>query len=186
MEIRPTTPLDLDRLDDIDGTIDSAAYLHVERGGEALASSFRLEQRPLRERLIQSNPISDEIRFMLRQVCTGVEDGIALLAEHESAVVASILAVAQPDARILKVLDLRVDLDQRRQGLGLAMVFQLINDARQRGLRAVMAPTLTNNMPAAQLFLKAGFELAGLDCQRHSNHDLVKEAVSLFWYAALD
>ena len=48
------------------------------------------------------------------------------------------------------------------------------------------AATLTDNYPAAQFFVKCGFELAGLDCRRWTNHDLVKEAVTLFWYASLD
>ena len=31
-----------------------------------------------------------------------------------------------------------------------------------------------------------GFDLRGLDAARFSNHDLVKERVTLHWYAALD
>ena len=58
--------------------------------------------------------------------------------------------------------------------------------ARERGLRAVAARTLTNNLPANQFLSKAGFELTGVDTHFHSNHDLVKEAVTLFWHAALD
>jgi ribosomal protein S18 acetylase RimI-like enzyme len=81
---------------------------------------------------------------------------------------------------------LRVDYDFRRQGLGIAMIYQIINDAREAGLRAVTATTLTNNIIAAKFLSKAGFDLAGVDTHFASNHDLVKEAVALFWYAALD
>src|SRR3954447_11097351 len=45
MQIRPATSDDLERLIDIDGTIESSQYLHVERGGEGLAASWRLEER---------------------------------------------------------------------------------------------------------------------------------------------
>ena len=48
------------------------------------------------------------------------------------------------------------------------------------------AETLTDNLPAAKLLSKCGFDLAGVDTQRRSNHDLVKEAASLLWYVALD
>jgi hypothetical protein len=41
-------------------------------------------------------------------------------------------------------------------------------------------------VPAARFLLKAGFDLCGVDTHFSSNHDLVKEAVSLFWYASLD
>jgi ribosomal protein S18 acetylase RimI-like enzyme len=81
---------------------------------------------------------------------------------------------------------LRVDYDFRRQGIGIAMIFQLIAAARQRQARAVFARARANNQPAQQFLAKSGFELAGLDTHFTSNHDLVKETVMLFWYAALE
>ena len=42
------------------------------------------------------------------------------------------------------------------------------------------------DLPAARFLLKCGFDLTGLDASRFSNHDLVKERVTLHWYAALD
>ena len=38
------------------------------------------------------------------------------------------------------------------------------------------AESTTDNLPAARFLLKCGFDLAGLDAQRFSNHDLVKES----------
>ena len=63
---------------------------------------------------------------------------------------------------------------------------QAITRARELELRAVSAQTPANNFPACQLLLRCAFELAGLDTKRHSNHDIVKEAATLIWYAALD
>ena len=98
------------------------------------------------------------------------------------------LLLAQPRAArgAMKLLDLRVDFEHRRQGLASGLVYQLIQQAREMGLRAVAAESRANNFPASQLLLKLGFELAGVDTQRYSNHDLVKETITLFWYAALD
>lgn len=186
MEIRPATSNDPGRLIDLDGTIESGEYLHVERGGEGLALSWRLEQRPLRQKFADRNNLDDEAAFMLRQVTAGVEEGLAMVAEHDGVIVASLLAHARPEGAVLHLVDLRVDFDQRRQGLGAALLFSAIQEARRRGLRAVTARTLSNNMPAANLLLKCGFDLAGLDTHRLSNHDLVKERVTLLWYHALD
>lgn len=186
MEVRPTVADDVDSLLEIDGVIDSSNYLRVERAGEGLGISWRLDERPLRTRLIERNAMDDEVRFGLRQIISGADEGLALLAEHEGRVVASLVALIQPSAGLLRLLDLRVDFDQRRQGLATVLLYRLIQEARDRGLRAVMAQTRTNNLPAAKLLLKTGFDIAGLDAQFHSNHDLVKEAVTLFWYAALD
>jgi ribosomal protein S18 acetylase RimI-like enzyme len=186
MEIRPVRPQDLDKLVEIDGTIESAHYLHVDRTGEGVAVQLRLEQRPLREKRIDRNRPSDEQQFLLKQVVMEIEEGIALLAEHDGVMVALLVAQHQPDFNTLTVVDLRVDFDHRRQGLAMAMLFQTIAEARQREWRAVKVECRTDNVPACQLLAKAGFELAGLDTHRRSNHDLVKESATLFWYAGLD
>jgi ribosomal protein S18 acetylase RimI-like enzyme len=186
MEIRPVRPEDLDDLPEIDGTIESSEYLHLERAGEGLAVSWKLEQRPLREKRIVPNRLDDDQKFVLRQVVTGADEGYALLAEHEGQKVALLLAQPQPQYGTLRLADLRVDYDFRREGLASAFLYQAISEAREKGLRAVTAETLTDNLPAAKLLSKSGFDLAGIDAQRRSNHDLVKEAASLLWYVALD
>jgi ribosomal protein S18 acetylase RimI-like enzyme len=186
MEIRPAKPTDLDGIADIDGTIESTHYIHVERSGEGIARSWRLEERTLRQKLIESNPLGDERLFVLKQIVSGADDGIALLAEHESAPMALMLARPDDATQSLRLLDLRVDYDARREGLATVLAYQAISIARDRELRAVIAETRTNNRPANALLLKCGFDLAGIDTHRHSNHDLVKEAVTLIWYAALD
>jgi len=82
MEIRAATAADLDRLIDLDATIESAAYLHVERQGEGLAAGWRLEERPLREKRIDANALDDDRMFAVKQVFGGVEDGIGRAVEY--------------------------------------------------------------------------------------------------------
>ena len=186
MQIRPVQPADLNDLREIDGTVESTQYLHLEKTGEGLSQSWKLEARPLREKLIFSNPMNDDTAFLLKQIVTGADEGFTLLAEHEDRPVAFLLAQPVHAAKVLKIFDVRVDYDFRRQGLGLAMMYQAIAHARESELRAVLAETLTNNLPASQFMQKCSFELSGLDTKRNSNHDLVKEAATLIWYAALD
>lgn len=186
MQIRAGQLDDLDRLIDLDGTIESGEYLHLERGGEALAVAWRLEERPLREKLVHANPVDDNLRFALKQVLGGVDEGTVLVAEHDDQLVALAVARPDPEKQTIHLLDVRVDYDFRRQGLGVAMVFQIIAQARESGARAVTAATRTNNLPAARFLAKSGFDLGGLDTHFATNHDLVKEAVTLFWYAVLD
>jgi len=186
MQIRPIQPADLEDLREIDGTIESSQYLHLDQAGEGLDQSWKLEMRPLREKLIASNPMDDDVTFTLKQVVTGADEGFTLLAEHEGRPLALLLAQPVYAMKVMRILDVRVDYDFRRQGLGLAMMYQAIAQAREAELRAVMAETLTNNHPANQFMLKCSFELAGIDSKRRSNHDLVKEAATMIWYAALD
>ena len=186
MQIRPVQTSDLDLLTEIDGTIESSQYLHVERAGEGLALSWKLQERPLRERLVRSNPLDDERRFILRQIATGADEGFAMMAEHDDVPVALAVAMLDPTAGTLRLHELRVDFDHRRQGLATALLYQVITEARTRELRAVAAESTTDNFPAAQVLAKCGFDIAGLDERRRSNHDLVKETATLLWYASLD
>ncbi len=186
MLIRAMTPDDIDMLREIDGTIESCHYLHLDRAGEGLCVSWNLRERELHQRRIDPNPMHEETLFDLKQVLNGVEEGLALIAEHDDQPVAMLLAREMPDRRTLNILDARIDFDLRRQGIGTAFIYQAIQHARQRGLRAVSAEVRTDNLPACKLLLKCGFDLAGVDAQRHTNHDLVSESATLFWYAALD
>src|SRR5688572_18586768 len=111
MQIRPAIAADLDRLADIDGTIESARYLHLERSGGGLAIGWKLEERPLRQKMIEPNALDDERRFLLRQVLTGADEGLALVAEHDDTVVAALVAQADVPTSRLRILDLRVDYD---------------------------------------------------------------------------
>jgi len=188
MQIRPGTLVDVDTVCDIDGTIESSRYLHLEQtaAGEGLATSWSIEERPLRQKVIDPNRLNDEARFLLKQIVTGADEGMALVAEHEDAPVALLVAHRRPELNTLHVVDIRIDYEQRRQGIATAMLYQVIGQAREMELRAVSAEVLTNNVPGNMLLAKCGFELSGLDTRRHSNHDVVKEAATLFWYAAFD
>jgi N-acetylglutamate synthase-like GNAT family acetyltransferase len=183
MLIRPMKPADLDLLDEIDATVQSETYLHVDRSAEALSASFRIESRPLPERKSQSNPLGDDLRFQFKQVATGIDDGFCIVAEHGDLPIAAALAIENGD--VTELIDLRIDFDRRREGLGSGLMFQVINFARERESRAVRAFVQTANGPFNQMLAKLGFEIAGIDTQRHSNHDLVKEQTTLIWYLQL-
>src|SRR5215218_3585493 len=160
MQIRPGNPKDLDLLPDIDGTVESTRYLHLEHAGEGLAASWRLEERPLREKLIDPNRLGDEATFLLKQTVSGADEGMVLVAEHDEAPVALLVAHLRQERQTMHIVDLRVDYEQRRQGIATAMLYQLIGLAREMELRAVSAETRTNNLPAGQLLAKCGFELS--------------------------
>jgi len=185
MEIRAATLADIDGLIEIDGTIESTHYLHVEQAGEGVAVSWRLEERAMRSPSVVSNPIDVRNRFFLRQVLGGANEGVVLAVVRDSTPVAMLLA-APTQSDTLRVIDLRVDSDYRREGIATALLLMLIGTAREKQLRAVSAETRADNAPMYHLLPKCGFELAGLDTRRHSNHDLVKESATLLWYASLD
>lgn len=183
---RPLKPEELPLLADIDGTVESSRYLHLNRSLGEFAATWSLEPRDLRERLIDPNRIDETADFAFRQIVGGIEEGVALCIELHGEPVAAVAAQPRPDLRTLHLLDLRVDFDYRRQGLGTALGCAAINVAREGNLRAVTAETRTDNFPAISFLKKLGFEPSGLDTHRHSNHDLVKERATLLWCLALD
>ncbi len=180
------TAADLDRVKDIDATAESSQYLHVERAGESLAMSWKMQMRPLREKRLLRHDLGIEQMFAIKQIVTGADEGVALVAEHDALPVAAAAARPDPLAGVLRIIDLRVDFDFRRQGLASALLFHMIHEARQRNLRALAAQSPADDFPAIQLLAKLGFEPAGLDTHFWSNHDLVKESVVLFFYLALN
>lgn len=186
MQIRPATVADAERVGDIDATIESREYLHVERAGAGLGATWSIEVRPLREKRVESNRMDDETLFALRQIVTGMDEGWAITCEIDEDVPAAlVVARPVPRYRTVQLLDLRVDFDYRRQGLGTALAYQLLAAARDANLRAVFAEARTDNLPANRFLEKLGFTLAGVDTMRHSNHDLVKESATLLWYLQL-
>ncbi len=187
MQIRAVTADDLADVHEIDGTVESSDYLHVETSaGEGMMAAWLLERRKTRQKLIDPNRLNDEASFTLKQIVGGLEEGLALTIEHEETPVALVLAKPEAGNGTLRIVDLRVDYDYRRQGMGTALVYQAIGQARELKVRAVSAETVTSNVPAGALLAKCGFELSGVDTRRRTNHDLVKEAVTLFWYVPLD
>jgi ribosomal protein S18 acetylase RimI-like enzyme len=186
MEIRAMTANDLDGVRDIDATIESGQYLHIDRAGEGLSTSWRMQPRPLREKRMHKHRVTDELGFELKQISTGADEGIALVAEHDGQIIAAALARPDAIAKVHRLIDVRVDFDFRRQGLAQAMLFQIITHARQAEMRAVMAQAPADNFPVLEFLIKLGFEPGGLDTLLQSNHDLVKESVILFWYLALN
>lgn len=182
MTIRPAVADDLADLHEIDGTVESTQYGHIEQTATDGTFSWKLDWRPTREKLILPAALDDDSKFMLRQIVTGGDEGVAMTAEHDDTPVALLLAQADTARGVMNVLDLRVDYDFRRQGIATVLLYQLIERAKDDDLRAAYMTTRTNNAPAARLLEKMGWELSGIDTKRHDNHDLVKESATLIWY----
>lgn len=165
-------------------------YLHVEQTGEGLNVGWRVSERAMREARVVGNRMGEDAAFRARQIAMGHDEGLAVVTELRGAVVA--LAMAVPEAGrggekgVLRVVDLRVDFDVRREGMGTALMYQVLQHAREKEMRAVVAETRSDNVVGAMFLVKLGFRLAGLDTQRESNHDLVKEQATLVWYAGVE
>ena len=132
----------------------------MEKSGEGFAQNWKIDQRPLREKLIQPNAIDDETRFSMKQIVGGIEDGLAIVAEHEGVVVASLVAELQPENSTMRLIDLRVDFD-RAPGPGFGPSVSIHPANEGNGIARRSAQTKTNNLPAANFLLKRGLRSGG-------------------------
>ncbi len=107
MELRPASVADLAGLVEIDATMESMRYLHIDASGEGLNVNWKVEDRPLRERLIEQLELDDERQFAYRQIATGLDEGVTQVADHNGQIVAAM--VAKPDVvrSVLVLIDLR-------------------------------------------------------------------------------
>src|SRR4051794_17170168 len=115
MQIRPAIPADLETLRDIDGVVESMDYLHLEQSGDGMNIGWKLEKRPLRQKLIESNPLAVETQFAIKQIATGADEGLTIIAVHEDLPVGLLIAQPRYEQRTLEILDLRIDCEHRRQ-----------------------------------------------------------------------
>lgn len=180
------TAADVEALGEIDATVQSSRYLHVAQTGEGFAMSWKVEERELREPRAETNRLSEDGLFLYRQVAGGIEDGVAVVTEREGQVLASLLAVPVVERKVMRLVDVRVDYDYRREGFGTAMWYTAMQVAREGGMRAVLAELTSDNLLGASFLRKLGFRLGGVDTLRMTNHDLVKERATLVWYFPLE
>jgi ribosomal-protein-alanine acetyltransferase len=78
-------------------------------------------------------------------------------------------AVLMPIVDEAELLTLGVAANQQRRGLGMAMLQQILDIARQQGLRRVFLEVRTDNAAAIALYRKAGFVEVGMRCGYYVN-----------------
>ncbi len=79
----------------------------------------------------------------------------------------------------LRVLNIWVDRDYRRHGLGRLLMDHAKAIARAQHRRAVILETQSCNEPAIAFYLAQGFQVAGFDACAYSNDDVAKGEVRL-------
>jgi ribosomal protein S18 acetylase RimI-like enzyme len=163
MELRAANISDINAIEEIDGTIETSQQLCIDDAGEWPRFSWNMEMRALPRRLILPNRLDDESRFMFRQIVSGADEGVALVADYGGNLMAMASGRFDPAQKLLRLIDVRVDYEYRRQGLASALLFQIAGLARQRELRGVHLACKTDNEAAIALMRKLGFDLRGVE-----------------------
>jgi ribosomal protein S18 acetylase RimI-like enzyme len=79
----------------------------------------------------------------------------------------------------MRVWEILVKEEFRRQGIGTALMNKAIDIAKEKGTRMLVLETQYCNVNAMSFYLKLGFELIGFDTAAYSNEDLQRREVRL-------
>lgn len=185
MEYKRLVQDSIPRLQEIRADYVSDRYLRVIKTGDGLQVGFALRIEEL-EQPFRSQGISivrqrdkDLVRSRIG------EHALQLVVEENGWLVGLLDAEVESWRRVLKVWNLLVDEEYRRQGIGTTLMGRAQEFARETDCRAISAETQTTNWPALNFYLKMGFQICAVDDHFYTNRDVQRNEVALFLYREL-
>ena len=94
-------------------------------------------------------------------------EAAAFFAWDDSKLIGQAVA-AKLEFRLARICDVRVQLSDRKKGVGHALIETLERWAWQQGFSGLFAETQDNNPGACQFFLKCGYRFGGVDMLRYA------------------
>ncbi len=110
---------------------------------------------------------------------------LQLVVEARERLVALLDAEIESWRRVLRVWNLLVDQEYRRQGIGTELMQRAEQFGIERRCRALSVETQATNWPALAFYIKMGFRICGVDDHYYTNRDLERKEVALFLYREL-
>ncbi len=84
------------------------------------------------------------------------------------------------------LVELAVDRDHHRKGIGKALVDEFSRLARVMQLRAIVVETQPGNKEGMDFYLASGFRLCGYNDRYYTNHPKTSQEIALFFSLDLD
>lgn len=146
----------------------------IQLRGEELEEPFRSQGFSIvREKDV------DEIKSRMGQ------QALQLVVQEDGRLIAFLDAEVESWRRVLKVWNLLVDEQYRRQGIGTTLLQRATEFATTNNCRAISVEAQATNWPALCFYTKMGFEICGVDDHFYTNRDLERKEVALFLYREL-
>jgi ribosomal protein S18 acetylase RimI-like enzyme len=112
-------------------------------------------------------------------------ESLQLVVEDSGRFIALLDAEVESWRRVLRVWNLLVDQEYRRQGIGTELMHRVEEFGVERHCRAISVEAQATNWPALAFYSKIGFEICGVDDHQYTNRDLERKEVALFLYREL-
>lgn len=182
--IRPLQKSDIPRLIEINPAFTAHSVLRVYREGKEPFVHWRLEEEPLETPFEKGSAydFDDQERRLIQERLAQDNTLLEVVENTRTRRLVGILDVEEERWRKTAwVWNIMLDVEARGRGLGRRLMTHAIEWAAERGLRAVMLETQTNNTPACHFYAHFGFKLVGINEQFYTNNDIAREEVALFW-----
>lgn len=169
--IRPATLADLNACLQLDHSCitDHVWQMKVDESENGIGVAFDKVRLPRRMRAEYPRNLEQLLEDWNR------DEGF-LAAEVAGSMAGYIDLAAQPWQQQGRIINMAVDREQRRQGIGTALVRHANQWARQQGLRTLFSETTTKNYPAIAFFQKMGFQFCG-----YNDHYYINQDIALFF-----
>ena len=174
-EIRPASPNDLTRLMALDHSClsDYVWQLELRREAGQITSSFREVRLP---RTVTVNYPRDPMSLSEQW---NKREGL-LVATEEAIAVGYLGMVQERTSALIRVTDLVVSPERRRQGVASSLLTAAQAWALDRGIQRIFLEMQSKNHPCIRLAQKFGYEFCGYNDQYYPTQD-----VAIFFGRAL-
>lgn len=176
VQIRPAVVNDLSYLVHIEHGYQSLYVWQMDRTIEdgQILLNFRQTRlpRPMRVDYLASHPLLNEDNWSRYQA--------VFVASIQQIPVGYIGLSDQVVPKTLWVTDCAVRSDQRRQGIGTALILAAQDWAAENGLKRAILEMQSKNHPAIQMALKLGYEFCG-----YNDHYFANQDIALFFSRSL-
>jgi GNAT superfamily N-acetyltransferase len=169
VSIRPAIATDFPTLMNIDTSYQTSRVWQMDRAVEE--SQFGVNFREVR--------LPRAVRIEYARHSSQIFDAswqapeIVLVALIESVPVGFARISDQVISKIAWVKDLVIKEENRRKGIGTALLLAVQDWGSERGCKRMMVEMQSKNFPAIQLMFKLGYEFGGYSDQYYLNQDIV-------------
>lgn len=167
MDIRPAQPRDLELCLGLDPTYETDYVWQMEstRQPGAISVGFRVTRLPRTMRVPAATSRDALVEHFERGECF-------LIADDREQVRGFLDATLDTWKHVLWINHLVVAQEQRRSGIGSALVRASFDWAHARGVERLIVETQTKNYPASSLLQKRGFTFCGFNDHYYASRDI--------------
>ncbi len=180
--LRPLELDDIPRLVGIRSAYQSESILVVEHYGAGITSGWRLVEQKLPVPFDKGSlyDFGETEQEATRERLQRSDDTYLRVAKLNRRLIGLLEMEIRGWNNTVELVNLRVDLDFRREGLGRRLWHLGLAYARQAGVRAMMIETQNTNLAACKFYERMGCQLVGLNEAFYTNDGAATE-IALFW-----